>query len=170
MKIKASYQACLVSFVPHKPTFIILCQTFSFFINFTFSFAFLCPPLFNLPQNCHLSELAGGGGVRNFEYWLGEKYVFVTVWCSYVYIIQHVYMLLYLFRDWEALFLFSFITNLQVVLLFFLFCNSILNIIRYSISLFLFFFFLILVLLNNMVHISCVPQIFFSLECSWKWC
>lgn len=111
-----------------------------------------------------------GGGVRNFEYWLGEKYVFVTVWCSYVYIIQHVYMLLYLFRDWEALFLFSFITNLQVVLLFFLFCNSILNIIRYSISLFLFFFFLILVLLNNMVHISCVPQIFFSLECSWKWC
>lgn len=81
-------------------------------------------------------------------------------------------MLLYLIRDWEGMFLFSFITNLQVVLIF-MPSNIILNIVRhcsYFVGVSVLFFILIsptLVLLNIMVKV-CAPQIFYAVERSQK--
>lgn len=81
-------------------------------------------------------------------------------------------MLLYLIRDWEGMFLFSFITDLQVVLIF-LPSNIILNIVRhcsYFVGVSVLFFILIsptLVLLNIMVKV-CAPQIFYAVERSQK--
>lgn len=51
MKVRASYQVDLVSFVLHKPTFIILCQPFGFF-SLPLFFFFYFPSTASPPSPC----------------------------------------------------------------------------------------------------------------------